>query len=48
MALGEAVDAASRQIVDGLDLPPDYRSEFIGQAKTLAETGDNFVHRLRA
>ena len=39
---GEAVTALTRQ-VKSLDLPADYRWEFIGRAKLLAEQGNSFA-----
>jgi len=42
MALGEGVDALAT-FVKTLDLPADYRWEFIGQAKNLNDTMANFV-----
>ena len=42
VALGEAVTALTRQ-VKSLDLPADYRWEFIGRAKLLAEQGNSFA-----
>jgi len=42
MALGEGVDALAAH-VRSLDLPADYRWEFIGQAKNLNDTMANFV-----
>jgi HAE1 family hydrophobic/amphiphilic exporter-1 len=41
-ALGEAVSALG-DYVKTLDLPADYRWEFIGQAKSLKETNANFL-----
>jgi HAE1 family hydrophobic/amphiphilic exporter-1 len=41
-ALGEAV-AELGEYVNTLDLPADYRWEFIGQAKSLKETNANFL-----
>jgi HAE1 family hydrophobic/amphiphilic exporter-1 len=41
-SLGEAVNALSDH-VRGMKLPPDYRWEFIGRAKTLNESNENFV-----
>src|SRR5262245_65881493 len=40
--VGDAVDALTKHM-EALDLPPDYRFEFIGRAKTLAETNNSFV-----
>ncbi len=40
--LGEAVDRANA-ILKGMDLPPEYRFSFTGQAKTMGETGFYFV-----
>ena len=40
--LGEAVKRA-KGILDAMDLPPGYRVDFTGQAKTLAETGYYFM-----
>jgi HAE1 family hydrophobic/amphiphilic exporter-1 len=42
VALGEAVTALSDK-VKTLDLPADYRWEFIGRAKLLAEQGNSFA-----
>lgn len=41
-ALGEAVEAA-RRAADELDLPADYRVAFVGRAKQLQETLQNFL-----
>ncbi len=40
--LGEAVDRATA-ILEGMDLPRDYRFSFTGQAKTMGETGKYFL-----
>jgi HAE1 family hydrophobic/amphiphilic exporter-1 len=42
ISLGEAVRDIS-QFMDSLDLPPEYRYEFIGRAKLLAESNRNFL-----
>jgi len=42
VALGEAVSALTAK-VKSLDLPADYRWEFIGRAKLLAEQGNSFA-----
>jgi HAE1 family hydrophobic/amphiphilic exporter-1 len=41
-AVGNAVQELSDHIRE-MDLPPDYRWEFIGRAKTLAESNNSFV-----
>jgi HAE1 family hydrophobic/amphiphilic exporter-1 len=35
--------AAVQRVVQGLNLPPDYQIIFTGRAKTLVETGQNFL-----
>src|SRR5262249_23546307 len=40
--VGDAVSALKEHVAS-LDLPPDYRFEFIGRAKTLAEANNSFV-----
>jgi HAE1 family hydrophobic/amphiphilic exporter-1 len=42
MALGDAVAVLGGH-VRKMDLPPDYRWEFIGQAKTMSESNGNFI-----
>jgi len=42
LALGAATDHV-RKIVDRMELPPDYRIEFFGRAKTMQETLVNFL-----
>src|SRR4029079_11009833 len=42
MGVGDAVKELS-EYVRTLDLPPDYRWEFIGRAKMLAEANNNFL-----
>jgi HAE1 family hydrophobic/amphiphilic exporter-1 len=42
LALNEGIDRI-QGVVDELDLPPGYVTEFSGHAKALAETGRNFV-----
>jgi HAE1 family hydrophobic/amphiphilic exporter-1 len=42
VALGDAM-AAVQRVVQGLNLPPDYQIIFTGRAKTLVETGQNFL-----
>ena len=42
LALGAATDHVSK-IVDRMELPPDYRIEFFGRAKTMQETLVNFL-----
>ena len=39
----ELCSAANRQHIRALNLPPDYSVVFTGRAKTLQETGQNFL-----
>jgi HAE1 family hydrophobic/amphiphilic exporter-1 len=42
MGLGEAVQECAAHMKE-MDLPPEYRFEFIGRAKMLAESNENFM-----
>jgi HAE1 family hydrophobic/amphiphilic exporter-1 len=42
LPLSEAIDQIQR-VIDRLELPPTYRTEFSGRAKALGETGTNFA-----